>query len=398
MKKTIVLFISFTILSTSIGFANSYKIFFIYKNYNYYVGIVDSEIIPISSFDPMTIIDQSQTHRLLLNSIEKSKLTSLLYVGDKYEFNNIQLELIYTNTYIIYDKKLNMKITFKLGNFDNIIITTALNFGKQQFDITDKIATALSVKLLLKKMTGKLTIDQQKETDKIIHDSKLQAAYEQFVNELKRLPKKDRLYYLKNFIKLNFQLQAESGLRGDWIHPAHLYFYKKGDYKSFAFFYYYTLKQLDFETRAYLLINLQRKDKQELDKMYHLFRKDIKNRDDYYEIQKLEFQYKYVNSLTNLKTFTDNYKKIDIEKPSQIYFYDPPEIDNAIYLIAIKIKDNWLYTTGEKFIDAGIRKPERSCSHYARNGCYYTFFDKDFAILNNQPFFTRQFTWDIYWE
>ena len=407
IKKIIIkkIFLNLMLLIIPLYLINSQvKINFPYKDLNnsdktiYYVlEPIDNKPIEISPFDPLLEIDETFKQKFLLSSLEKSRLTSLFYVGDKYEFNNIEIMLKYDDIYQIMDKSSGFSISFSIGYYDNVILHSAINFNDKEFNIIDKLASSLAVKQLLKQMTGKtLKIKKDIIENNKIQDSNILNAYENFINKLKYLNNKEEIFYqLKNYVNLNFRLTGKTKITSKWIHPADLYYYKKGDYKSIAFFYYYTLKKLGFNVASYLISELIKKDKDELDELYLLFSKKNKNNKDLAMLQNIESKYKYVNPASILKHLSYQSK---YTKPSKIFFYKPPNFETSIFLTAVKIGEKWIYTTGDKWIDEGIYTPERTCAHYSRNGCYYTYINNDFIFLNNVPFSEKDVLWNVFYN
>ncbi|MCK4796300.1 MAG: hypothetical protein KAT05_02900 [Spirochaetes bacterium] len=393
-KITVLIFFLFPLFLAS----SNFKIYFIYKDKDYYIAPIEKKDNPIKAFNALKVIDQSQTHRVLLSSLEKSRLMSLFYVGDKYEFNDVEVMLKYNQKYQIRDKSTGFKVMFGIGKYDSIVLHSAVNFGDKKFDITDKLASTFAIKLLLKKMTGKFKKKDIVINDQTLPDVEINKEYEKFIEQLRRLKKAEIFKYLIKYINLNFQLEAETGITEDWVHPANLFFYKKGDYKSFAFFYYYTLKQLGFKVRSYLVSYIVKKEKEEINRMYQLFKKKYKNNNDLIKIQELELQYKYVNPSSHLKNFSYDYKHLKSTRPSIMFYYYPPDFKFSIFLVAVEINEKWIYTTGDKWVDAGIYKAERICAHYAKNGCYYAYIEKDFAILNNLSFSEKEILWDVFYD
>ncbi len=379
------------------------KIIFSYKDLDdirkdkyYTLEPINNEPITISPFDALIEIDETQKHKVLINSLEKSRLTSLFYVGDKYEFNNIEIMLKYKDIYQIKDKLSGFSVSFSLGYYDNIILHSAINFQDKKFNIIDKIASSLAVKLLLGRMTGTLNIKKNFIDANKTQDSEIQSAYENFIDKLKYLNNKEEIFLqLKNYVDLNFRITGKTKITDEWTTPANLYFFKKGDYKSITSFYYYTLKKLGFNVAPYLIAELIKKDKDQLENLYILFSKRNKKNSDLLKIQNIESEYKYVNPASILKYFSPNNK---YSKPSQIFFYMPPELNSSVFLLAVEINNKWLYTTGDKWIDAGLYTSERTCSHYARNGCYYAYINKDFIFLNNLPFSDKDVLWDVFYN
>ena len=112
-------------------------------------------------------------------------------------------------------------------------------------------------------------------------------------------------------------------------------------------------------------------------------------------IQSIESEYKYVNPASTLKYLSYQSK---YSKPSQIFFYEPPDFDSSIFLVTVEIGNKWVYTTGDNWIDEGIYTPERTCAHYSRNGCYYAYLNNDFIILNNMPISEKDVLWDVFYN
>ena len=108
MKKLLLLIFLFTLFFIPI--ASAYQIYFLYKSLYFYVSPIDTRDIPIDSFNALKEFERAQIHRLLLDSLEKSRLASLFYVGDKYEFNQVEIELIYTDLFKIKDKSNNLEV------------------------------------------------------------------------------------------------------------------------------------------------------------------------------------------------------------------------------------------------------------------------------------------------
>ncbi|MBN2547468.1 MAG: hypothetical protein JXB50_16810 [Spirochaetes bacterium] len=402
MKKKIIF--SFFILTLSLKPVKADIIItFLHKGRYYEVSPFERKDINIETFDPLKIIDQSQKYRLILSSLEKSRLASLFFVGDKYEFNDVQLELIDTTVYKITDKLNYLSIKFSTGKYDNIIINSAINFGRKEFNDTDKIATSLTVKYLLKKMTGKLERVENKITNRGLSKPQIDKEFKKFLDELKTQKPGDIIYYLTKFAELNFELDlSNKNLTDEWTNPVDLYFYKKGDYKSFAFFYYYVLKEIGYSVKLYLVAPLIKRDEKELNELYEIFI-NKKNKDYIYKVQELEQEYERVDSKKILKDFSDNYYESMKQRPAPIFFYKPPDFNSAVLITAVKINEKWMYTTGNKWISTEIINPDRICYHYSGGICYYSQIINDIIdtiIFNNLPFTERDLDilWDVYYE
>ncbi len=402
MKKKITIFILIFILALELMNAEI-TITFIYKGRYFQVSPVESKDFNIDTFDPLKIIDQSQKYRLILTSLEKSRLASLFYVGDSYDFNDVELQLINTDTYKIKDKLNNLSVKFIIGKFDNIIINSAINFGNKEFNDTDKIASSLTVKYLLKKMTGKLESVENKITNKGLSDVQINKEFKEFLNELKKLKQDEIVYYLAKYSELNFELNLSNRkLTEEWVNPVDLYFYKKGDYKSFAFFYYYVLKEIGYSVKLYLVTPLVKKDEKELNELYELFI-NKKSKDFIYKVQMLEQQYDRVDAKKVLKDFSENYDDSMKKRPYPIYFYRPPLFDSAVLITAVQLNNKWIYTTGNRWVNTDIINPDRICYHYSGGVCYYYQIVNDVIdtiIFNNLPFTDKDLDvlWNVYIE
>lgn len=383
------------------------KVVFTYKDLKdnrkikeYSLFTINNEPVKIPPFNALTEIDQDQKHKLLLSSLEKSRLTSLLFVGDSYEFNNIEIKLInkgnnQEDIYQILDKLNGFSVAFSLGGYDNIILHSAINFQDKEFNIIDKIASSLAVKNLLKTMIGTTVKQDGDIKEREIENAEISASYDEFINQLKHLNKEEIFTQLNNYVNLNIRLTGKNDITSEWIHPANIYFYKKGDYKSIAFFYYYSLKRIGFNVAAYIVSDLIKKERDELNNLYELFSKKYKNNSDLFKIQNIESEYKYVDTsyIVKFQPYKDKYSK-----PSNIYLYLPPNFKSSIYLVAIEINNKWLYTTGDKWLDAGISASDRTCAHYSKNGCYYAYIDLDTIFLNNLPFIEKDVAWKVFYD
>lgn len=392
------IFIFFIFIAASSILFSEIQVVFDYKNIRYNLRPIENKEYKIEMFDAVKEVDQPLKHRIMLSTLEKSKLFSLFYVGDKYEFNSIEIMLVDLNKYQITYKTTGIKIIFSIGEYDSIVLHSALNFGEKEIDKVDKIASSLTIKILLKMLTGIIEKKESFKSSININDTKIIEEYNDFLNQLKKLSRQEIFNYLKNYIDINFQITGKKNIKEDWIHPAKLYFYKSGDYKSFALFYYYTLQKLGFKVRSYFVSDLIRKQKNDLDDMYELFSKKYKDNKDLEDIRILESEYHHINSSTNLTSFINTFKTDKHGQPPAVYFYYPPDFDSAAFIVAFELNDRWLYTTGENWIDAGIYTPERVCDHYTRGGCYYSYIMNDMILLNNQPIIEDSIEWDIFFS
>jgi hypothetical protein len=76
--------------------------------------------------------------------------------------------------------------------------------------------------------------------------------------------------------------------------------------------------------------------------------------------------------------------------------YYPPSFEKSIYLVAFQIDNEWIYTTGDKWIKEGILRPERCCTSYTKKGCYYSEIIKD--ELYSSPLREDDVLWDVFYD
>ncbi len=356
---------------------------------NYYTltPIIGSDLSLLNPYNPLREVDRSQTHRILLSTLEKSRLTSLNFVGEVYEFNNISIRRLINGVFEIKDINSGYKAQFSIGNYDSIQIHTVTRHINNTEDTIDKLATLFMVKKLLVIMTAGVeaeVLPVQEQTDDFLLK---QEHYRRFLEPLKNRPRSSIPQFLFTFISINITVTLSSSINSDWTNPIDLYYEKKGDYKSVAFFYYYTLKQLGFDTVAYLVTPLTlRNDEQLLD----LYRK---SRTAPNEIEGL---YARINPDNNVTRIISNNRRGNVVFP-QIYYYNPPVFNNSTLIVTVKTDDRWIYSTGGRWIDNGILSQERVCADYSPDGCYYSRVRNDNDIFNNVTLRERDYSWDIFY-
>lgn len=398
MKKIIVLVLFFLILNALYA---EIKIKFLYKGEYYTTSLISNKETEIEPFDALKVVDQSQKHRFLVTSLEKSRLSSLFYLGDRYEFNSVALELVHVDVYKIHDLENNFSLKFSIGQHENIILYSIVKFFNND-DVINKISNALAVKILLQKISGRFEIEKKRDLyTKGVNKEVIEKEFKKFINELKEKRGDEILYFLSRYAELNFELDInENKITEKFINPADVYFFKKGDYKSIVFFYYYVLKEVGYPARLYLVSPLIKKTKEEINELYELF--NNRRKPEYRnKIEVLELNYKRVNSKKVLKNFTDSYIQSNRRKPPDIFFFYPPNFEKATLLACVKIGQTWSYTTSIKWVKTDILDPDWVCYSYSKGNCYYAEIDctlLETIILNNLPFTEEDLDiiWDIY--
>lgn len=565
MKK--IFFLSFIIFNLYI-YSDDLVVNFYHRNLYYSYKLYENKTFFLKDpFFSLYLIDEKQTHKVILNPLEKSKVLSLGFVGDKYDFNDIEINCIqyypelpdviplnffeniiiknitdvtkresvkkyftkdkrgyilkniskeekvklysildnyttiipftinkylfnniilkelykddekefilskykqkddgyyliddityndvmkiydllkqfdYINKkYLIKDKKLNIEITFGIGEYDSIILFSILNFNEREINLFDKIATAFTVKFLLKKLTGKIEIedrlprsftkeyfienillyldrtsdiefmknmykpnrldteyilkgdislDNEKRILYILNEikNKKESGIEEknrkielnnFLTQLDNMKKEYIFEYLKKFANYNFYIDiSKYNIMDNWTKPWDIYYYKKGDYKSITYFYYYIFKNLkkhNFNTKLFVVCELNKLKKE-----------------DYFNYKKLppaeqrekDRLFRYVNPKYNRE---------------ELFDYYPPHIKNSILILAIEINGKWLYTMGKEWIDADIIIAERACYDFYKKGCYYSELTDTESILLEGTIYENILDWYVYFD
>ena len=407
MKK--ISFIIFIFFISFVYIYAEFSLEVLYQNKFYTLTLKDTKNIELDKpYNALKDIDASQTHRVMFTSLEKSRLYDLQYVGNKNRFNNIETSLIDTELYRITDIINNFYVDFSLGEYDSIAIHNFFKFNNSVSARLDRIATVMTVKTLIKQsnsnlivldipkkiekgifeinILANLTDNEKKFINKIYKLSDDKSSYvlrttfissenrdiinrilskvnfslgvsfdnsekiklfENFVNSLKIMPKVEAFKFLEDFIELNIEVILDNNIMNKWIPPHDLYYNKKADYKSIAYFYYIVLKELGFDVDGYLITKLIPKNNEY-----------SSNKGVYLDEQKL---YNNVNS-----------NDIDIERLIKNYY--PPIFEDSIFLVAVNDVGGgmWYYSVGTKWIKSGVYgKSERVCAEYSKRGCYF---------------------------
>lgn len=187
-------------------------------------------------------------------------------------------------------------------------------------------------------------------------------AYENFIKQLASYGSAQEIFEkLVQFVSINISAVEDYDIESDWIKPYNLLYTRKGDYKSIAFFYYYTFKRLELNSEAFFVVPLVKKEKQD-------FAKDI----SWEEIENELIKHN-ISVSTNL-----NIKK-----------YEYPDLSDARLLVAFKYKDFWCYTSGVKWTETRLqdKNADRTAADYSKNGCYYMKLNDELAgrIENDMP-------------
>ncbi len=407
MKKILFVILLFSLNFTYIFCEFSIEI--LYQNRYRILRLKDTKEIELETpYNALKDIDASQTHRVMLTSLEKSRLYDLQYVGNKSVFNNVETSLIDTELYRITDLTNNFKIDFSIGQYDSIAIHHFFKFENSISTTLDKIATVMTVKTLIKQSnTNLISLDIPKRIEKgafeikilkNLTDSEKKFMYRiyklsdskeyyvlrtvfisdenkdtinriltkvnfsasesfdnsekiklfnNFVDHLKTMPKIESFRFLENFIELNIEVVPDNNIMNKWTLPYDLYYNKKADYKSITYFYYIVLKELGFNVDGYLITKLMPRQPGSYST----------KTDGYLDEQKL---YNNINSNDN-----------DIERVIRNYY--PPIFEDSIFLIACQNENGmWLYNVGTRWVKSGVYgKSERVCAEYSRRGCYF---------------------------
>lgn len=426
------LFLSFLAVSVYAEFSMQ----LIYQERYYNLTICETASLAVNKYVVVSAIDRTQIHRIMLSSVEKSRLLSLLYVGDSYSFNQVKLTKISTDLYRIEDLENKFGISFSYGEYDDIILYSYINFCSAdhrlytEVDDMDKIASGVSVKILLSKIHGSyapktdlpLTITAQEmdylktysddETEMVIiynaypkrgdgtyylrqdlvpdeeivlrqtldrlhfsfsktfaYKDKVDA-YERFITQLRSYGTPEQIFdKLREFVTINFRVIDDYSMTTDWVNPYELYYSKKGDYKSIAFFYYETFTELNLDCEAFFVAPLTKKSMPDQKPL---------SRDE----NDAQLLLHGINPSSNL----------------DLTAYNLPEYTKAVLLVAVKYDNRWIYTTGKKWVYTDIVKKERVTAHYSKNGCYYSVLRDSQLIIENIPLNPKKLHWEVFFD
>lgn len=451
MKRNLIFILFFLLISFS-AYSQLKLNFYRYNRYYNAYLIENKEIFLEKPFLSIYNIENDQRIKTMLSAREKSKILSLKYIGDNYKFNDIELSSIQfasssnleydENKYYIYDQKNKFGIIFGIGDYDSIVLYSYLNFSeeekkpvKDRFEEFDLLASTFAVKILLNKISGEfnniiniprnfetdyfeneilpfiekdenkvkllalyekkakkyvlkydLSENEEKEVFEILSDSlyikkrgikniEREEILNKFINQLKNLDKDKIFEYLAKFVRLNVSVNiSKNNIYSNWVSPGDLYYFKKGDKKSVALFYYYILNKLGYKVRAYLVSDMERKSGGDLVKERKM---SVNDR------QILDSLYSQVSAKYNRE---------------EVLKYYQPNIENAVFLIALESNGKWIYTTGEKWIDGNILKEERVCVDYMKKSCYYTYLPNVEYFIGALPLMKSDIIWDIFFS
>ncbi len=194
--------------------------------------------------------------------------------------------------------------------------------------------------------------------------------YTKFVDQLRKYGKPSEIFEkLSNFVNINFRVVDQFAINDKWVNPYDLLHTRVGDYKSIAFFYYYTLKELGLPTEAYFVAPIEK-------------RKHPENR-------RLTQQEIHSSLIKNRINPTSN---LDVTK------YKMPRLDSAVFLVALNLDGYWSYTTGKTWNNTKITRKERVCSDYSKNGCYYSVFMDTLLVVENIPIYEGDLRWEVFFD
>lgn len=429
--------LSFMVLFLSFSFYlfPEFRIQVIYKGLYYHLVPYETKSYPVRNLYVSRIIDKEQLHRIRLDSISKSKLSSLLYVGDSYAFHDVRLSLISDRVYLIEDLTNHFQIRFSVADYDSVVLQSFLNFYNPRWQTwkdlseVDYIASAIAVKVLLDQLSapparkndlpmvisepemqgfgeedprGAETLRKfyQKSTRKdgyylkqnlrpdeealirealdsfqysffnTLNEKKRIEAYAEFIAQLASYGTEEEIFKkVKEFVSINFRVIDDYDIVGDWVNPYDLLYEKKGDYKSIAFFYYYTFKQLGLATQAYFVVPLERRK--------------AEDKRQYSQAEK---------RTTLLKHGIDPANNLDFRK------YEFPDFKKSVLLVSLKQGEHWFYSTGKHWVFSDVTKSDRTVSHYSKNGCYYSILKDTQLIIENIPIPEHKLKWELFFD
>ena len=423
---------SLILLLITINLYPSISVRYYFNNSIFELELADKNAVKLDKpYDALEDMNSVQYYRIVFSAAEKAALINLSYTGNSTAFNGIEIGKIDKEVYFIKDKNNDITVDIGIGNLESIVIYTCLDFGKKGIDIYDRLATVILVKKMIRQYGGipgkgysvpdtfeKNKFEQEiimqltqpdellfmsrmyiynkksaqyeliplgktpeiaeeisiilekiknKNTD-INYNLKKRKAYSEFIENMSRIDAKDKFEYLKKYIEYNIQITFDN----DLVSPEDLFNSRTGNYKSIAFFYYSVLKEIGLKVNSYLVCNLKKRNDEDI---YLIKRKNTTEKEE------IIFTYRNVKPSYNLNYLID---------------YNPPSIDSSVYLVTLQVGKKWVYTAGEKWIDAGIYTPERCCSDYTKKGCYYSLIIDD--DIYNFPLKPGSIRWDVFFD
>ena len=416
-----------------------FRVQVIYKDVYYFMEPYENISYPTKKSRNVYVsrfIDKTQLHRIRLDSIQKSKLESLLFTGDSYTFNNVRLSLVHPARYpgnMGSFKIENLEdepfaIYFTVADYDSIVLQSYINFYNPRWKTftepgtdLDYITSAIAVRVLLDKLSGKiewksdlpqvLTVDKMNEIymqnpdlERTIKEyywerkndggyvlrTNLTSADEVALRKLldradfnfsKTLADKERIEAYENFIK---QLASY----GD----AEEIFEKLVQFVSINIS---AIEEYDIEsdwTKPYNLLYVRKGDYKSIAFFYyHTFKRLGLDCEAFFVVplEKKEKQ-DFTKDISWEEVENELIKNnIAVSTNLNIKKYKYPKFADARLLVAFKYKDTWSYTGGVEWINTDLKNKtgERTTAHYSKNGCYYMKLNEELAgrIENAQP-------------
>ena len=422
-----------------------------YRNGIYYsVSPTDyKSIILPAPFSAMNNIERDQVHKIMLDNIEKARVSSLKFVGDKYEFNGIEIQsvlyrgdsLSYAGKqYKITDKNEKYSIIFSIGDYDTIVLHSYMTFKNRQKspieDIDNKYATIFTVKNMLAKITGKIDT---------IADLPVSFSKEVFENDL---PNKIKNNWDKKFFAKCYKYTGSRYVLLDTVSVEQQKNLLKIYNDAYATNGYTDIERQNALDKFIAQLSAKKPDEilDSLDKYVTLNITASNNEytltDEwqtpwdlfytgagdyksiclfcYYVLSRLDFNVRtyFVADLQMRtkaapdmgKTLSETqlnlkkeYRNVSSEYSSikELYRYNPPSIKNAVFLVAVERKENgrsqWQYSYGKKWIKCDVSDGNRVCSSYTKGGCYYAdTSDKEYHLIHNFPMTEDFVMWSVF--
>lgn len=400
-----------------------FRVQVIYKDAYYFLEPYETTSYPTKNSKNLyvsRIIDRTQLHRIRLDSDEMSKLTSLMFTGDNYTFNEVRLTLAYPATYpggmgVFKIENLEdnpFAIYFTVADYDSIVLRSYINFYSPRWNSfteaendLDYITSAIAVRILLDKLSGKIewksdlpqVITADKMNEIYTQDPDLERTIKEYYWERKNnggyvlrtnltstdevalrklldkadfnysrtLADKERIEAYENFIK---QLASYGDAREIFeklvqfvsinINAVEDYNIASDWIKPYNLLY---TRKGDYKSIAFFY--------------YHTFKRLGLNSEAFFvtPLVKKEKQ-DFTKDISWEEIENDLIKhNISVSTNLNIKKYEYPDLSDTRLLVAFKYKDYWLYTSGVKWTETYLqdKNADRVTADYSKNGCYY---------------------------
>lgn len=431
-----------------------FRVQVIYKDVYYFMEPYETTSYPTSKSKNLyvsRIIDKTQLHRIRLNSTQKSKLESLLFIGDSYTFNKVRLTLVHPASYpgglgsfkIENLEDESFAIYFTVADYDSVVLQSYINFYNPRWKTftepgteLDYITSAIAVRMLLDRLSGKiewksdlpqvLTVDKMNEI--YTQDPDLERTIKEYYWERKNnggyvlrtnLTSADEVALRKLLDRADFSFSKTMANKErieayeDFIKQLASYGNAEEIFEKLVQFVSVnisTIEDYDIENdwiKPYNLLYTRKGDYKSIAFFYYHTFKRLGLDSEAFFVVPLEKKEKqdFTKDISWEEVENELIKhNIAVSTNLNIRKYEYPNFTDSRLLVAFKYKNSWRYTSGTQWIETGLKNKtgERTTAHYSKNGCYYMKLNEELAgrIENDLPLIggteMRTLQWNVF--